>query len=211
MTRRAMQRARTKQARPAGVLIDTESRCGTSPAIHFKPLLRSIQRALKSGDTTVALSGAKLNVVILALQKAIWVEEEVVPRDRYAFSALNQSGVSPAQRLRTLATRMLRRPEAGRGGRSAIYPAQRIVAEYRALTGQGEGDTSFYSSRGYCGLSREHEDFEPIRLPLTRADAVRAIQRIHGFPSPSAARQFIQAAIRELPKSQRPRPPVTDP
>lgn len=207
----ALQRARMKQAARGSVLIDTEGRYGTSPAMHFKPLLRSIQRALKSGDTTVALSGAKLNVVILALQKAIWVEEEVIPRDLHAFSALNQRGVSQARRLRTVATRMLRRPEGGRAGRSAIYPAQRIVAEYRALTGQGKGDTSFYSSRGHCGLSREHEDFEPIRLPLTRADAVRAIQRIHGFPSRRAAQQFIRAAIRELLKSQRPQPPVTDP
>lgn len=209
----AMQRARTKPAPRGSVLIDLEGRHGTSPAIYFKPLLRSMQRALESGDgdTAIALSGAKLNVVILALQKAIWVEEEVIPRDMYAFSALNRRGVSHAQRLRTVATRMLRRPDRGRDGRSAIYPAQRIVSEYRALTGQGEGDTSSYSSRRHCGLAREHEDFEPIRLPLTRADAVRAIQHIHGFPSRRAARQFIQAVIRELPKSQRPRPPATDP
>jgi hypothetical protein len=198
------QRVRMKQTSRDDVLIDTRGRYGTSPATHFKPLLRSMQRALRAGDTGVALSGAKLNVVILALQKAIWVEEEVIPRDLYAFSALNSRGVSHAQRLHTVATRMLRRPDRGRGDRSAIYPAQRIVAEYRALTGQGKGDTSFYSSRRHCGLAREHEDFEPLCLPLTRADAVGAIQRIHGFPSRRAARQFIQAAIRELPKSHRP-------
>jgi hypothetical protein len=192
------------------VLVDTKGSYGTSPAAHFKTLLRSMQRALKAGDTTVGLSGARLNVVILALQKAIWVEEEVVPRDLYAFGALNTRGVSHEQRLRTVATRMLRRPDRDPSGRSATYPAERIVAEYRALTGQGEGDTSFYSSRRLCGLSREREDFEPIRLPLNRADAVRAIQRIHGFPSRRAARQFIQAVIRELPKSQRPKPPATD-
>lgn len=206
----AVQQARTKQPPRGSVLIDTKGRYGASPAMHFKTVLRSMQRALKAGDTTVALSGARLNVVILALQKAIWVEEEVIPRDLYAFGALNARGVTHEQRLRTVATRMLRRPDRDRAGRSASYPAERIVAEYRALTGQGEGDTSFYSSRHLCGLAREREDFEPIRLPLNRADAVRAIQRIHGFPSRRAARQFIQAVIRELPKPQRPKLPATD-
>jgi hypothetical protein len=70
----AVQRGRTTQA-PGSVLIDTEGRHGASPATHFKPLLRSIQRALESGDTAVALSGAKLNVVILALQK-VWPCQE---------------------------------------------------------------------------------------------------------------------------------------
>jgi hypothetical protein len=190
------------------VLIDTQGRLGTSPATHFKPLLRSMQRALKAGDAVVALSGAKLNVVILALQKAIWVEEEVIPRDLYAFSALNARGVSRDQRLRTVAKRMLRQPD--REDRSAHYPAGRIVAEYRALIGQHTGDTSSYSSRRMCGLTREREDFEPIRLPLSRDDAVRAIQQVHGFPSRRAALQFIRAAIRDLPKPQRPKLPAID-
>jgi hypothetical protein len=206
----ATQLGRTTRAPRGSVLVDTKAPYGTSPATHFKTLLRSMQRALKAGDTTVVLSGARLNVVILALQKSIWVEEEVIPRDLYAFGALNARGVSHEQRLRTVATRMLRRPDRDRPGRSASYPAERIVAEYRALTGQGEGDTSFYSSRQLCGLSREREDFEPIRLPLNRADAVRAIQRVHGFPSHRAARQFIQAVIRELPKLQRPKLPAAD-
>lgn len=203
-------RERAKSARRSGVLGDVADRRRTSPAAHFKTMLRSMQRALRAGDTSVALSGAKLNVVILALQKAIWVEEEVVPRDLYAFSALNTRGESRDQRLRAVANRMLRRPDRDRGEGAASYPAGRIVAEYRALTGQGEGDTSFYSSRQLCGLAREREDFEPIRLPLSRDEAVRAIQSIHGFPSRRAARQFIRAAIQELPKPQRPRPPAID-
>jgi len=185
----------TKRAPRGSVLIDTEGRFGPSPATQFKPLLRSLQRALQAGDAVIALSGAKLNVVILALQKAIWVEEEVIPRDLYAFSALNARGVSRDQRLRTVAKRMLRPRD--RDG-SARYPAGRIVAEYRALIGQHVGDTSSYSSRGLCGLAREREDFEPIRLPLSRDDAVRAIQHVHGFPSRRAARQFIHTAIRAL-------------
>lgn len=206
----AAERGQTKPAPWGSVLIDREGRYGPSPATHFKTLLRSMQRALQAGDTAVALSGAKLNVVILALHKAIWVEEEVLPRDLYAFSALNSRGVSHGQRLRTVANRMLQRPDRDLGGRSASYPTGRIVAEYRALTGQGTGDTSFYVSRRLCGLTRERADFEPIRLPLSRDDAVRAIQRIHGFPSHRAARQFIRASIRELPKPQRPKPPGTD-
>lgn len=204
------ERVRTKRVPRGSVLIDRAGRYGASPAMHFKTLLRSMQRALKAGDTAVALSGAKLNVVILALQKAVWVEEEVIPRDLYAFSALNTRGVSRDQRLRAVANRMLRRPDRDRGGQAASYPAGRIVAEYRVLTGQGKGDTSCYSSRRLCGLAREREAFEPIRLPLSRDDAVRAIQRIHGFPSHHAARQFIRAAIHELPKPQRPKPPRTD-
>lgn len=204
----AAERVHTKRAPRGRVLIDTQGRFGTSPATHFKPLLRSMQRALKAGDAVVVLSGAKLNVVILALQKAIWVEEEVIPRDLYAFSALNARGLSHDQRLRTVAKRMLQQPD--RGDQSAHYPAGRIVAEYRALIGQHAGDTSSYPSRRVCGLAREREDFEPIRLPLSRDDAVRAIQQVHGFPSRRAARQFIHAAIRELPKPQRPKLPAID-
>lgn len=199
-------RTRTRVAQRSGVLIDAAGRTGTSPATHFKPLLRSMQRALKAGETVVALSGAKLNVVILALQKAIWVEEEVIPRDLHAFSALNDRSVSHDRRLRTVANRMLRRPDRARARRPEHRPAGRIAAEYRALTGMVPGDTSTYSSRSLCGLSREHEDFEPIRLPLSRDDAVRAIQHVHGFPSRRAALQFIQAALRQTTASERSRP-----
>jgi len=185
------------------VLIDTEGRRGSSPTTHFKPLLRSLLRALRSGDTVVALSGAKLNVVVLALQKAIWVEEEVMPRDLHAFSALNIRGLSPGRRLRTLANRMLQRPDAGRSRTSAAYPAARIVAEFRALTGVGGGDTSSYSTRRLCGLPSEHDAFEPIQLPLDRDAAVRAIQYVHGFPSRRAARLFIETALADAPPASR--------
>ena len=204
------ERARTKRARPRSVLSDVEDGGRTSPAPHFRTMLRSMQRALTAGDTSVALSGAKLNVVILALQKAIWVEEEVVPRDLYAFSALNTRGKSRDQRgCARSPTGCCGAPTEDRGeSGDASYPAGRIVAEYRALIGEGEGDTSFYSSRQVCGLARKREDYEPIRLPLSRDDAVKAIQSIHGFPSRRAARQFIRAAILELPRPQRPRPPA---
>jgi hypothetical protein len=188
-------------------MIDREGRFGDSPATLFKPMLRAIQRALAADDTTVVLSGAKLNTVILALQKAIWVEEEVLPRDLYAFSALNSPGRSADQRLRTLATRMLQRPDRQPSGRAASYPTRRIVAEYRALTGQGTGDTSSYFSRRVCGLARQQVDFEPIELPLSREEAVRAIQSVHGFPSRRAARAFIRAAVIALPKRQSLQPP----
>lgn len=203
----AAERARRMRAPSGSVLIDREGRYGTSPATQFKTLLRGIERSLKAGDMTVTLSGAKLNVAMLALQRAVWVEEEVLPRDLYAFSALNIPDVSPNERLLTVANRILGRPDRNREDRSATYPAGRIVAEYRALTGQGRGDTSFYFSRRLCGLSRQRADFEPIRLPLSRGDAVTAIQHIHGFPRRRGALQFIQAAIRALPTSQRPKPP----
>jgi len=195
---------------PTGtVLIDREGRYGATPAALFKPLLRTMERALVAGDRSLTLSGAKLNVVILALQKAIWVEEEVLPRDFHAFSALNLRHLSPAQRLHTLANRMLQRADRPAGSAPPAYPTTRIVAEYRALTGQGDGDTSSYSSRRLCGLATEQDAFEPIRLPLSRDDAVKAIQRVHAFPTDRAARRFIRAAIRELPVLRRPRPPET--
>ncbi|MEO8603575.1 MAG: hypothetical protein ABI629_13455 [bacterium] len=186
----------------------SESRFGTSPEAQFKAVLRSIEPALASGDAAVALSGAKLNVLILALRKAIWVEEEVVPRDLYAFSALNDAAVSPDERLRTVANRMLRRADGEPKQASVGYPTRRIVAEYRALTGQGAGDTSFYFSRQLCGLSRQADDFEPITLPLSPDDALTAIQSIHRFPSRRAVRSFVRAAIDALPKRQRPLPPA---
>ena len=121
----------TSAAAAAGlVLIDREGRYGGAPAALFKPLLRTIQRAVAVGDAAVVLSGAKLNVVVLALQKAIWVEEEVVPRDLYAFSALNDRTRTPDQRLRRVAERLLARPDRKREGRSSSYPSRRIVAEY---------------------------------------------------------------------------------
>ena len=202
------QRTHRKRAPQGRVLIDLQGRYGTSPATQFKTLLRGIQRSLKAGDMAVALSGAKLNVAMLALQRAIWVEEEVLPRDLYAFSALNIARLTPNERLRTVASRMLGRPDRNQEDRSATYPAGRILAEYRALTGQGGGDTSYYFSRRVCGLSREREDFEPIRLPLSRGDAVTAIQHIHGFSRRRGALQFIQEAIRVLPASQRPKLPA---
>jgi len=199
----------TSAAAAAGrVLIDREGRYGGAPAAPFKPLLRTIQRAVAAGDAAVVLSGAKLNVVVLALQKAIWVEEEVVPRDLYAFSALNDRTRTPEQRLRRVAERLLARPDRKREGRSSSYPSRRIVAEYRALTGQGAGDTSPYVSRQQSGLARQAKAFEPISLPLSRADAVRAIRSFHAFPSNRAAAAFIRAAILALPKSQRPRLPA---
>lgn len=201
--------ARSKAPRTGTVLIDREGRRGATAAALFKPLLRTMERALVAGDRSVTLSGAKLNVVILALQKAIWVEEEVLPRDFHAFSALNLRHLSPAQRLRTLANRMLQRADRPTGIAPPAYPTARIVAEYRALTGQGKGDTSSYASRRLCGLTTKPDAFEPIRLPLSRDDAVKAIQHIHGFPSGRAAGRFIRTAIRELPVRRRPLPPET--
>lgn len=199
----------TRAAAAAGrVLIDRHGRYGGAPAAHFKTLLRALQRRLAAGDTTVVLSGAKLNVVVLALQKAVWVEEEVLPRDLYAFSALNDRTRTSDQRLRVVAERLLARPDRRREGRSVSYPVRRIVAEYRALTGQGDGDTSSYVSRRQSGLARQGERFEPIALPLSRSDAVRAIRSFHRFPSHRAAAAFIRAAILALPASQRPRLPA---
>ena len=199
----------TRAAAAAGrVLIDRHGRYGGAPAAHFKTLLRALQRGLAAGDTTVVLSGAKLNVVVLALQKAIWVEEEVLPRDLHAFSALNDRTHTPDQRLRVVAERLLARPDRHREGRSASYPVRRIVAEYRALTGQGDGDTSSYVSRKRSGLARRSQRFEPLALPLSRSDAVQAIRSFHAFPSRRAAAAFIRAAILALPASQRPRLPA---
>jgi len=202
------QRATRAAAAQDLVLIDRHGRYGRSPVSLFKPLLRTLERAIVLGDTRIVLSGAKLNVVMLALKKAIWVEEEVLPRDLYAFSALNDQTKSPDQRLRTVAERLLARPDRQREGRAESFPTRRIVAEYRALTGQGPGDTSSYTSRGLSGLAHGRSAFEPLRLPLSRSDAVQAIRSFHGFSSRRAAADFIRRAILALPKPQRPRPPA---
>ena len=130
-----------------------------------------------------------------------------MPRDLYAFSALNDRTRTPDQRLRRVASVCSHGPiEAGRAFEQLSVAT--VVAEYRALTGQGAGDTSPYVSRQQSGLAPQAKAFEPISLPLSRADAVRAIRSFHAFPSNRAAAAFIRAAILALPKSQRPRLPA---
>lgn len=199
-------RAVGARTRPADAALHIGELEASSLAL-FKAMLRAIQRALGSNSRSIVLSGAKLNVVMTALQKAIWVEEEVLPRDRYAFSALNIPHRTAAYRLQTLATRILRRPERRPAGRAARYPARRIAAEYNALTGRGSADTTAYFSRGLCGLPRQVSDFEPIVLPLTHEEAVQAIRSLHGFPSRQAARTFIRTALAGLPSRRISSPP----
>lgn len=205
---------------------------GRSNATEFRALLAELADA-----AAATLTGDRLAVAIKALRVALHMEEKITPRDLYARRALQNPGTAYDERMRTFANRMLGRADRHRGGRSANYPAERIVSEYRALTGQGVGDTSLYFSRHACGLPRirkvyvcgEHWKeqkrrkkrhkpvagcvkcdrgaFERVELPLSRTEAVTVIRYVHGFPNYGACYQFLKTEMHKLPEAARVRLP----
>jgi hypothetical protein len=196
-----------------------------APLFAFRALLWELEEARVAG-TPVTLSGRRLAAAALAARTALWVEEEIKPREDHALAALD-SGAPYNERHRTYAHRMLGRPDRAEGGRAATYPPAVILRDYSVLSGQARQPSerdirevaALYRSRQLLGLrpgrcSRHTQPaseclrcWPPITLPLSRHDAVTAMEKLHGFPNWDACFEAIKRARREIPATDRPKLP----
>ena len=177
---------------------------GRSRVTEFRALLDEIKKA-----DTVTLSGERLDVVKNALECGLYEAEVITPRLLHAFTAKTPS---------VFRNRVLGLPDRAQGRRKS-YPTAEIAEEYGALTGQGTGNTARYFWRRMCGLPaaacERHRDTPDascvqcwgISLPLSRKDAVTAIQHIHRFGRWENAYDHLKKALRAVPQERWPRLP----